>query len=78
MSDWTELLLTYDDIEAHLVKGILEAENIQVVIESMKITPYPVSFGRLGEVRVMVKKEDLDQAKTVLSIMKNTHDNGEE
>ena len=78
MSEWIELLLTYDDIEAHLVKDILESENIQVVIDSMKITPYPVSFGRLGEVRVMVKKEDFDEAKGLLSIMKNTDRDGEE
>ncbi len=78
MSEWVELLLTYDDIESHLVKGILESENIQVVIDSMKISPYPVSYGRLGEVRVMVKKEELDKAKSVLSIMMNAPDNGDE
>ncbi len=72
MSEWTVLLLTYDDIEASLVKGILEAENIQVIINSMKITPYPVSFGRLGEIRLMVKKDELSLAKEILNIMKNT------
>ncbi len=48
-----------------------------MVVNSMKISPYPVSFGRLGEVRLMVKEEDYDKAKSVLSIMKNTHGNGE-
>ncbi len=78
MSEWTEVLLTYDDIEAYLVKDILEAENVQVIINSMKITPFPVSFGRLGEIRIMVKKDELALAKKILNIMKNAEGDLEE
>jgi hypothetical protein len=30
MSDWFELLFTYDEIEAQIVKKLLETEGIQV------------------------------------------------
>jgi len=66
MSEWTEILFTYDEVEAHIVKDVLESENIQVKIDSLKITPYPVSIGRMGEVRVMVKSEDMELARKVL------------
>ena len=74
MNDWTELLLTYDEVEAHIVKDVLESENIQVTIDSLKISPYPVSIGRMGEVRVFVKKIDEKRAKKILEDfeLKNT------
>lgn len=71
MGEWVELLVTYDEIEAQIVKNILEAENIQVVMNSLKIRPYPVSIGRIGEVRLLVRKEDLEKAKEVLKTMED-------
>jgi len=32
MDEWVELLVTYDEIEAQIVKNILEAEGIQGLI----------------------------------------------
>jgi hypothetical protein len=72
MSDWVEILFTYDETEARIVKDVLEAENIEVSFRSLKITPYPVSIGRMGEVRLLVKSEDLEKAKKVLKIMSDT------
>ncbi len=72
MGEWAEVLFTYDEIEAEIVKDILESEDIEVVMESLKIRPYPLSIGRLGEVRLMVKDDDLEKAKGVLRIMKDS------
>jgi hypothetical protein len=69
MNEWVELLFTYDEIEAEIVKDLLEAENIQVVVQSLKISPYPVSIGRMGEIRLLVKSEDLEKAREILSVM---------
>ena len=71
MDSWVELLVTYDDVEAQIVKNILEAEDIQVVINSLKIRPYPVSIGRIGEVRLLVRDKDLEKARSVIKIMKD-------
>jgi hypothetical protein len=72
MGEWAEVLFTYDEIEAEIVKDILESEDIEVVMESLKIRPYPLSIGRLGEVRLLVKDDDLEKAKAVLRIMKDS------
>jgi hypothetical protein len=74
MDKWVELLVTYDEIEAQIVKKLLETEGIQVVLNSLKVRPYPVSIGRMGEVRLLVRKEDLDKAEEIIKAMKNTSD----
>ncbi len=66
MNEWSAILSTYDEIEAHIVKDVLESESIKVVIESLKISPYPVNIGRIGEVRVLVKDKDVDRALKLL------------
>jgi hypothetical protein len=69
MNEWVEVLFTYDEIEAEIVRDLLEAEDIQVVVQSLKISPYPVSIGRMGEIRLMVRDEDIEKARDVLSVM---------
>jgi hypothetical protein len=76
MDKWAEILFTYDEVEAQIVKSVLELEDIDVVVNSMKIRPYPVSVGRIGEIRVLVKNKDLEKAKGILKIMKETQGNG--
>ena len=71
MDEWVELLVTNDEIEAQIVKNILEAENIPVVLNSMKIRPYPVSIGRIGEVKLLVMAKDIEKARDVIRIMKD-------
>ena len=72
MSGWVEFLVTYDEIEAQIVKDILDAEDIPVVMNSLKIRPYPVNIGRMGEVRLLVREEDVKKAASILEIMKDT------
>lgn len=72
MSDWVEFLVTYDETEAQIVKDILDAEDIPVVMNSLKIRPYPVNIGRMGEVRLLVREEDVKKAASILEIMKDT------
>jgi hypothetical protein len=54
------------------VKDILDAEDIPVVMNSLKIRPYPVNIGRMGEVRLLVREEDVKKAASILEIMKDT------
>ena len=74
MNDWAEILFTYDDFEAEIVKDLLESENIQVVVNSMKVSPYPVSIGRMGEIKLLVKKDELEKAEKILQIMKDNQE----
>lgn len=69
MSEWVELLFTYDEVEAQIVKRLLEGEGIQVILNSMKMRPYPVSIGKMGEVKLLVMEEELERAKEILKAM---------
>ncbi len=71
MTDWVEILFTYDEMEAQIVRDVLESADIQVVVNSMKIMPYPVSIGRMGEVRLLVRREDVEKAERILKSTKD-------
>lgn len=75
MGSWAELLVSYDETEVQIIKNILDNEHIPVVINSLKIRPYPVNIGKMGEIRIMVRKEDLKEAQEVLKIMRNISEN---
>jgi hypothetical protein len=68
MSDkWVEILVTYDSLEAEMVKDLLESGGMHVVIRSSKITPYPVNVGKIGEIKILVREEDKETAEKVIS-----------
>ena len=64
--EWVEILVTYDPIEAEIVKDLLESGGIPVVVRSAKVTPYPVNIGRIGEVKVFVRNKDKETAEEVI------------
>lgn len=63
---WVELLITSDELEAEMIKDLLESGGIPVVIRSAKVRPYPVSIGKMGEVKLLVRRVDLEAAEAVL------------
>ena len=64
--EWVQILITYDPIEAEIVKDLLESGEIPVVLRSSKVSPYPVNIGKMGEIKVLVRKEDKDTAEEVI------------
>jgi hypothetical protein len=68
--EWVEVLFTYDEVEAVIVKDLLEAEDIEVDVRSQRISPFPANVCRMGEIRLLVNKEDLGKARDILKIMK--------
>lgn len=64
--NWVELLVTYDSLEAEMIKDLLESGEIPVVIRSAKVSPYPVNVGKIGEVKVLVREEDFEKAEAVM------------
>ena len=63
---WIELLVTYDSLEAEMIKDLLESGGVEVEIRSAKVTPYPVNIGKMGEVKVLVREEDKATAEEML------------
>jgi len=68
---WVELLVTYDSLEAEMVKDLLESGGMHVVLRSSKISPYPVNVGKIGEIKIMVREEDKEMAVKVLTASGN-------
>ena len=66
MGRWVNLYVTHDQLEAEMIKDILESGGIEVVIDSAKLTPYPVNVGKMGEVKLLVKEEDKETAEEIL------------
>lgn len=64
--DWVQILVTYDPLEAEMIKDLLESGGIPVVLRSSKVSPYPVNIGKMGEIKVLVRKEDKETAEDVI------------
>jgi len=65
--DWIELLITDDPLEAEMIKDLLESGGIPVVLRSSKVTPYPVNIGKMGEIKILVRREDKETAQEVIA-----------
>ncbi len=64
---WSEVFMTYDSLEAEMIKDLLESGGIPVVMRSSKVSPYPVNIGRMGEISILVREEDREAAERVIS-----------
>jgi hypothetical protein len=64
--DWVQILVTYDPLEAEIIKDLLESGRIPVVLRSSKVSPYPVNIGKMGEIKVLVRREDKETAEDVI------------
>lgn len=65
-NEWVEILIIFDQLEAEMIKDLLESGGIPVVLRSSKVSPYPVNIGKIGEIRILVKREDREAAEEVL------------
>jgi hypothetical protein len=65
-NEWVEILITFDQLEAEMIKDLLESGGIPVVLRSSKVSPYPVNIGKIGEIKILVKREDREAAEEVL------------
>ena len=64
--EWVQIRIISDPLEAEMIKDLLESGGIPVILRSSKVSPYPVNIGKIGEIKVLVSKEDLDAAEEVL------------
>lgn len=62
------LLNSYSDLaEAYMVKGVLETNGIECVIRNENISSvYPVTMIAWGQIDVMVRQSDINQARAIL------------
>jgi Putative prokaryotic signal transducing protein len=63
---WIDVYTTYDESEAAIIQGFLENEGIPCRIESSKVPQFPVSVGKIGEIKILVHPEDFAKAGKVM------------
>ena len=64
--DWSVVYITYDSLEAEMIKDLLESGEVPVVLRSSKVSPYPVNVGKIGEIKILVKDEDKEIAEKLI------------
>ena len=65
MADLTVIFRTNSEIEANIVRGLLEANGIPSVAGS-RVSQYPLSVNNLGEIPVSVRAEDAEEARRII------------
>jgi hypothetical protein len=73
--EWITLLITQDQLEAEMIKDLLESGDIPVVLRSAKVSPYPVNIGKMGEIKILIRNTDKAAAEEVLT--KSHEDSGD-
>ena len=67
MADLTIIFRTQSDVEASIVRGLLESHGVPTVVRSdLPHAIFPVAINGLGEVRISVHPEDADEAKRII------------
>ncbi len=64
---WEVCEVVGTDEEAVLIAGFLRSRGIEVNLESLVFHQEPVTFGRLGEVRVRVPEGQAGEARKLLA-----------
>lgn len=50
-----------------MIRDLLQSGEIPVLFRSARVSPYPVTIGRLGEIKLLVRADDLAVAKEVVA-----------
>ncbi len=66
MENWEIVETVGTEEDASLVAGFLEAQGIASQIESLLFHQEPATFGKLGEVRILVHADDVARARALI------------
>jgi ribonuclease-3 len=77
LPDFVVIFTTASDIEARIVRGLLEAHGVLTMILSEPRGVLPVSVGSLGEVRISVHATEAGEARRIIESHRTELKNGE-
>jgi ribonuclease-3 len=73
-----EIFHTHSDVEARVVRGLLEAHGLMSVVSSAAPhTIWPVSIGGLAEIRLSVHESEADEARRIIESHRTELPNGQ-
>lgn len=59
------------EAEARLIIGFLQSVDVTCELESLRFTQEPVNFGRLSEIRLLVRRSELQRARDQLAELRS-------
>jgi ribonuclease III len=77
MSDFVTIFTTSSDVEARVVRGLLEAHGLMAIVSSEARGVWPVSVGRFGEVRISVHSDEAGEARRLIDSHRTELQNGQ-
>jgi len=76
MADFVTIFTTSSDIEARVVRGLLEAHGVVSIVSGDARGVLPVSVGSLAEVRIAVHAAEADEARRIIDSHRTELKNG--
>jgi hypothetical protein len=65
---WTQVAVIQSDLQAELLRGLLEAQGIPVLLSQEGAgRAIGLTFGPMGEVRILVPGSQLSRAQSILA-----------
>ena len=78
MAELVVVLRTHSDVEASIVRGLLEANGVPSVVTSdVPHNIFPLTVNGLGEVRLSVREEDAEEARRIIDGHRTELTNGQ-
>ena len=78
MTDFVAIFRTHSDIEAHIVRGLLETHGVMSVISSDGAhSIFPLSVDGLSTVRISVHADDAEEAQRIIEAHRTELKNGQ-
>lgn len=68
---WKKIHTAFNDVELHLITGILTGEGVDYRIWSRRVPQLPVSHGTLGATEIYVRTAEAPMARRLLLIYRN-------
>jgi len=77
LADLTVIFRTQSDVEASVVRGLLESHGVPTVVASdLPHSIFPLAINGLGEVRISVHPRDADEARRIIESHRTELPNG--
>jgi ribonuclease III len=78
VTDLIVIFRTQSDVEASIVRGLLESHGLPIVVSSaLPQSVFPLSVNTLGEVRISVHPEDAEEAHRIIESHRTNVPNGQ-
>jgi hypothetical protein len=72
--EWEKIYTTSSEVEAHLIKGLLEGEGIPCRLHSMRVPQFPLTVDGLGAIDIHVHPQDAPEGRRILYMICSADD----